>query len=191
MVTGNIATDLHITNGVRGTVHVVNIVLNPGEPPLGDGSITTPKHPPQCVLVKLNHTRAACLDGLNDSVIPIFLAKSSMQITLTKKGKNVIRLQYPITAAYCFTDYCSQGQTIPCVIVDITSPPPAVNSHCLICTLPYQEVLGRRQSGCSEILTMTFFLEVHEPELTLKDEWLDALDEVTKTWWQKLKSQVE
>ena len=121
MVTSNIATDLDITNGARGTV--VDIVLNPEEPPLGDSSIIALKHLPQCVLVKLNRTRATRLDGLDDGVIPIFPAKSSMQITLAKKGKTVTRFQYPITAAYSFTDYRSQGQTIPRVIVDIASPP--------------------------------------------------------------------
>ena len=30
------------------------------------------------------------------------------------------------------------------------------------------------------------FLEVHEPELILEDEWLDKLDETTKLWWQRL-----
>ena len=33
MVTSNIATDLDITNGVRGTD--IDIILNPEEPPLG------------------------------------------------------------------------------------------------------------------------------------------------------------
>ena len=31
--------------------------------------------------------------------------------------------QFPVTPAYAFTDYRSQGQTIPHVIVDIASPP--------------------------------------------------------------------
>ena len=59
MVTSNIATDLGITHGAR--------------PPLGESSIITPEHLLQCVLVKLNRTRAARLDGLDDG-IPIFPA---------------------------------------------------------------------------------------------------------------------
>ncbi|KIM52990.1 hypothetical protein SCLCIDRAFT_1223254, partial [Scleroderma citrinum Foug A] len=31
--------------------------------------------------------------------------------------------QFPVTPAYAFMDYRSQGQTIPHVIVDIASPP--------------------------------------------------------------------
>ena len=121
MVTTNIATDLDITNGARGTI--VDIFLNPEEFPLEDSAIISLKHLPQCVFVKLNRTRAARLNGLDDGVIPIFPAKCLMQITLEKKTKTVTRWQYPITAAYCFTDYRSQGQTIPRVIVDIASPP--------------------------------------------------------------------
>jgi len=79
---GAISIDLDITNGARGTV--VDIVLDPEELPLGDDSIVTLKHLPQCVLVKLNRTRAARLDGLDDGIIPIFPAKSSMQIILGK-----------------------------------------------------------------------------------------------------------
>ena len=108
MVTSNIATDLDITNGARGSV--VNIILSAGEPPLGDACVIELKHLPQCVLVKLNRTCAARLDTLNDGMIPIFPAKSSMQITLETKKKTVIHFQYPITAAYCFTDYRSQHQ---------------------------------------------------------------------------------
>lgn len=37
--------------------------------------------------------------------------------------RTVRRRQYPITSAYSFTDYWSQGQTIPYVIVDIAEPP--------------------------------------------------------------------
>jgi len=95
---------IDITNGARGTT--ADIILDPDEPPLEGDSIATLKRLPYCVLVKLNRTRAARLDGLDDSVVPIFPAKSSMQITLGRKTKTVTRLQYcqyPITAAYCFT----------------------------------------------------------------------------------------
>jgi len=178
---------MDITNGARGTV--VNIVLNPDEPPLGESSITTLKHLPQCVLVKLNCTRAACLDGLDDGVILIFLAKSSMQITLGKKVKTVTRFQYPITATYCFTDYCSQGQTIPHVVIDIASPPSGklslFNLYVVLSRSSGQETVRLLQDFDDDI-----FLEVHKLELTLEDEWLDALDKTMKLWWQRL-SQVD
>ena len=121
MVTTNIATDLDITNGARGTI--VDVFLNPEEFPLEDSAIISLKLLLQRVLVKLNRTRAARLNGLDDGVIPIFPAKCSMEITLEKTTKMVPRWQSPVTVAYCFTDYRSQGQTIPRVIVDIASPP--------------------------------------------------------------------
>ena len=127
MVTSNIATNLNITNGARGTI--TSIILNSKEPPLQDGSVVMLKHLPQCVLVKLSCTCATHLDCLDDGIIPIFPAKSLMQIILEKKAKTVTLLQYPITATYCFTDYCSQGQTIPPVIVDIASPPGCVRTR--------------------------------------------------------------
>ena len=186
MVTRNIATDLDITNGARGII--ADIILDPDEPPLAGDSITTLKHLPCCVLVKLNRTRAARLDGLDDSVVPIFPAKSSMQITLGRKMKTVTRLQYPITAAYCFTDYRSQGQTIPRVIVDIASPPSGKLS------LFNLYVALSRSSGRETIRLLRefdddIFLEAHEPELVLEDERLDDLDNATKIWWQKMCSE--
>jgi len=185
MVTSNIATDLDITNGARGTI--VDITLNPEEPPLGDSSIITLKHLPRCVLVKLNRTRANRLTGLDDGVIPIFPPKSSMQITLTKKAQTVTRFQYPITATYCFTDYRSQGQTIPYVIIDIASPPSGELS------LFNLYVALSRSSGWETIRLLRefdddIFLEAHEPELMLEDERLDDLDGTTKLWWQRMNS---
>ena len=50
MVTSNIEIDLDITNGARGTV--VDIVLNPEEPLLGDSTIVILKYLPQSMLVK-------------------------------------------------------------------------------------------------------------------------------------------
>ncbi|KAF9786963.1 hypothetical protein BJ322DRAFT_1052944 [Thelephora terrestris] len=54
MVTNNLQTDLDITNGARGVI--TDIILNPDEPPLDEGSVVTLKHLPECVLVKLSRT---------------------------------------------------------------------------------------------------------------------------------------
>ena len=185
MVTSNIATDLDITNGARGSM--VDIILSAEEPPLGDACVVELKHLPQCVLVKLNRTRAARLDSLDAGVIPIFPAKSSMQIVLARKTKTVTRFQYPITAAYCFTDYRSQGQTIPRVIVDIASPPTGklllFNLYVALSRSSGQETFRLLREFDDEI-----FLGAHEAELVLEDERLDGLDQETKVWWQKISS---
>ncbi|KAF9778137.1 hypothetical protein BJ322DRAFT_1014984 [Thelephora terrestris] len=57
MVTNNLQTDLDVTNGARSII--ADIILNPDEPPLDEGSVTTLKHLPECILVKLSRTRAA------------------------------------------------------------------------------------------------------------------------------------
>jgi len=129
--------------------------------------------------------RATRLDGLDDGVVPIFLVKSSMQITLGKKVKTVTHFQYPIMAAYCFTDYHSQGQTIPRVIVDIASPPSGkLSLFNLYVTLSRSS--GRETIRLLRDFDDDIFLEAHEAELTLEDEQLDVLDNTTKLWWQKL-----
>ena len=131
----------------------------------------------------MNRTRAAHLDGLEEDVILIFPAKSSIQILAERKTKTFAWLQYQITAAYYFTDYRSQGQTIPHVIVDIASPPSGKLS------LFNLYVALSRSSGRESIRLLREFddeivLESHEPELTLilEDERLDKVDNATKFW---------
>jgi hypothetical protein len=126
MVTENLETDLDVTNGARG--EIVNIILHPDEPPIGDEPIITLQHLPSYILVKMDRTRATQLEGLDESIIPVQMATRSFQIKVRKPGGNYVtrtvrRRQFPMTAAYAFTDYRSQGQTIPYVIVDIATPP--------------------------------------------------------------------
>ena len=59
MVTDNVETDLDITNGARG--RITGIVLDPNEPPLGDGPEAHLKHLPLYILVKLDRTKASQL----------------------------------------------------------------------------------------------------------------------------------
>ena len=107
-----------------------------------------------------------------------------MQIVLERKAKTITCFQYPIPPAYSFTDYRSQGQTIPRVVVDIASPPPA-NSCYSIYTSLYRgapdETIRLLWEFDDEI-----FLEAHELELVLEDERLDDLDKTTKVWWQRI-----
>ncbi|KAF8526376.1 hypothetical protein JB92DRAFT_2700600, partial [Gautieria morchelliformis] len=54
--------------------------------------------------------------------VPIVPIQKTFTILIGKTPKTVTRRQLPLTAAYAFTDYRSQGQTLPCVIVDIATP---------------------------------------------------------------------
>ena len=97
-------------------------------PAIGEESIITLTHPPAYILVRLQRTRASQLEGLEENVIPVEVATQSFRIQVRIAGgklmtRTVSRHQYPMTAAYGFTDYRSQGQTIPYVIIDIATPP--------------------------------------------------------------------
>ncbi|KAI0261447.1 hypothetical protein BC834DRAFT_785986, partial [Gloeopeniophorella convolvens] len=71
------------------------------------------------------------LPGLAEGVIPIVPTRSQIRVGLPvasnggrieMKKSTIRRQQLPLTPAYVFTDYRSQGQTISNVIVDVTSP---------------------------------------------------------------------
>ena len=188
MVTNNVETDLDITNGARG--EIVDIILHPDEPPLGDEPVMHLKYPPAYILVKLTRTRATRLEGLEETVIPVEVASATMQITVKiRKGKTlkrtVQRRQYPVTAAYAFTDYRSQGQTIPYVIVDIATPPTGTLS------LFNLYVALSRSSGRGTIRLLRdfdegLFKKSHQPELMMEDDRLERYNGITKTWWEKM-----
>ena len=186
MVTNNLQTDLDITNGARGVI--TDIILDPDEPNFGDDPIVTLKHLPACVLVKLSRTRAGKLPGLDSGVIPIQRVSSSMQIKVGRdKARTVTRTQYPITGAYSFTDYRSQGQTIPHAIIDIASPPTGKLS------LFNLYVALSRSSGRDSLRLLRdfddeMFLQCHEGELIEEDERLEAMNTVTKDWWGRMSS---
>lgn len=185
MVTNNLQTDLDITNGARGVI--TNIILNPDEPPLDDGPVVTLKHLPECILVKLSRTRAAALPDLDEGVIPIQRVSTKTQIRVRGKSRTVTRTQFPITAAYSFTDYRAQGQTIPHVVIDIASPPTSGLS------LFNLYVALSRSSGRNTIrLLRDFdddtFLQAHVPELLEEDEQLGELDTLTRKWWAEMTS---
>lgn len=64
MVTANLETNLDIANGAHGVIS--GIVRNPAESPLGDGDVVELKYMPAYILVKLDHTLATGLAGLED-----------------------------------------------------------------------------------------------------------------------------
>ena len=120
MVTSNIETDMDMTNGARG--EIVNIILHLNESPLGDEPIVTFQHLPSYILVKLKQTHAEWLEGLDEGVIPVEVSTRSFQIKVRKNNGNYItsvhHQQLSMTATYRFTNYCSQGQALPYVIID-------------------------------------------------------------------------
>jgi hypothetical protein len=185
LITNNIATDLDITNGAQG--EIVDIILNPKEPPINNDSIIHLVKMPLYIMVKLTRTRASQLEGLDECVVPIEPLTCRMDISMpienqTMKRHLVLRRQFPLTAAYAFTDYQSQGQTLCYVIVDPASPPSGGLSLFNI------YVALSRSSGRSTIrLLRNFndkvFQRAFDTDLTLEDERLEQLDRLTHSLW--------
>ena len=179
----NLHMDLDVTNGACSIV--VDIVLNPEEPPFEDGSWIELKHLPKCVLLKLLCTRAAAFPGFGEGAIPIQRISTRTQIHVGGKLRTVTRTQFPITGAYSFTDYRAQGQTIPYVVTDIASPP---TSRLLLFNLC---VVLSHSSGRNTIQLLRdfdgkMFLQARMPELLEEDEWLGELDLIMRRWWYKI-----
>jgi hypothetical protein len=64
------------------------------------------------------------LPGLEKGIVPITPIRNCFQIKLPSGSNTTLwREQLPLTPAYSFTDYCSQGQTLPCVLIDLATPP--------------------------------------------------------------------
>ncbi len=192
MVTSNIQTDLDLANGARG--EVVDLVLHPDEPPVGDGCVVHLQHLPAYILVKMHRTRAAQLDELEVGVVPVEPMESRMKIELTVPGqpalnRTVVRRQFPITAAYAFTDYRSQGQTIPAVIVDIMSPPGPQKLSLFNLYVALSRSSGRDTIRLQRDFEDTVFMQQHDPDLLKEDEKLDKDDRDTQAWWMQMRSQ--
>ncbi|KAJ7482441.1 hypothetical protein FB451DRAFT_1029725 [Mycena latifolia] len=101
--------------------------------------------------------------------------------------KTVKRTQFPLTGAYAFMDYRSQGQTLPYVFVDIGTPPSGGLS------LFNLYVVLSRSSGRETIRLLrdfddTMFQKGHEAELLAEDERLEALNKKTLEWWDRMSS---
>ena len=90
-----------------------------------------------------------------------------------------------MTAAYAFTDYRSQGQTIPAALVDIATPPSGG------LTLFNLYVALSRSSGRSTIrLPRDFddelFQKGHHAELLAENDQINDLDKKTLRWWKEM-----
>lgn len=180
MVTFNVNTEKDIANGSRGTIY--GIVLDEREPQC-EGPRVELKYPPAYVLVKLDHSKAASLDGLPEGVVPIVPIQKDFYIKKADGRKvKVTRTQLPITAAYAFTDYRSQGQTIQYVIVDIGRPP----SGKLTGFNAY--VALSRSSGAATIRLLRdfdnrLFTQHPSEDLRAEDRRLEDLDKATWRKW--------
>jgi ATP-dependent exoDNAse (exonuclease V) alpha subunit len=186
IITENMETDLDVANGSRGII--INIVLDADEPPIPDTPVVRLKMPPTYILVKLDRTRATRLEGLEERTIPLEPSMAKYRIKLATGTKMVTRTitrrQFSITPAYAFTDYRSQGQTIPYVIVDIAKLPSGTLS------LFNLYVALSRSSGRGTIRLLrefedSTFQKVHDLALLAEDDRLEELNRATKKRYER------
>ena len=168
----------------------MDIILHPDEPPLSTEPIVTLKHLPSYVLVKMQRTRATQLDGLSEGIIPVEVATCNFQIKVHTTGgkyvtRSVRRRQFPMTPAYAFIDYRSQGQTLPYVIVDIATPPTGgLDLFNLYVALSRSS--GRETIRLLRDFDDDLFKKSHDPALLAEDDRLEQRDKITKAWWQQM-----
>lgn len=191
MVTQNVETDLDITNGARRTV--VDFLLHPQEPTLTvEEGVVHLKHMPPYILVQLSRTRTSQLPGLQVAVIPVEPVCKTYSIRYTSTtGVHLMRRvrcqQYPMTCAYAFTDYRSQGQTISHVVVDIARPPSGgLNLFNLYVALSRSS--GRETIRLLRDFDKKLFLCNHSSDLLAEDDRLLHLDGQTRAWWSQMSS---
>ncbi|KAG9093514.1 hypothetical protein FS749_014258 [Ceratobasidium sp. UAMH 11750] len=194
MVTLNVETDLDIANGTRG--EIVDIVLNPDEPPFdATSTVVTLQHLPLYILVKLaRHTHAINLPHLEAGVVPIVPASKNFKITMdvqkggqvTQSQRMVRRLQFPITPAYAFTDYRSQGQTIESVIVDITTPPSGKRLTIFNVYVAFSRSSGTKTIRILRDFDESILMQPLDEDLATEDRRLEALDAETLTWYNQI-----
>ncbi|KAG9094041.1 hypothetical protein FS749_013238 [Ceratobasidium sp. UAMH 11750] len=173
------------------------MVLDPNEPPFDPAApVVTLAQLPPYLLVKMERTRAVTLPGLAEGVLPIVPASKNYQIVTSVRQRNgeianirrnVRRLQFPITPAYAFTDYRSQGQTIPSVIVDIATPPTGGGLSLFNIYVALSRSFGRDTIRILREFDKSLLIKPLDYDLAREDEELDQLDLTTKDWWEKMK----
>lgn len=189
MITDNIQTDLDITNGATG--EIIDIILHEDESiqSLND-TIITLKHLPIYILVKLGRTRATKLYNLEDCIVPIEPTSTTYRIKITTQNGNIVqrtiqRRQFPLTGAYAYTDYRSQGQTIQYAIIDI-APPPCGTLTLFNLYVAFSRCCGRDSIRLLRDFDDEMLLSSHDIELLNEDARLESLNKKTLEWYNDL-----
>ncbi|CUA71576.1 Structural maintenance of chromosomes protein 4 [Rhizoctonia solani] len=195
MVTMNVKTDLDVANGACGTIS--EIILDPNEPYFDpEAASVTLSRLPSHILVKMDRTRASPLPGLQENVLPIVPTSRSFRIVLPIRQKDgsvktiprtVHRLQFPITPAYAFTDYRSQGQTIPAAIIDIATPPTGGGLSIYNLYVALSRCAGRDNIRILRDFDEKLLMRSLDYDLLKEDERLAKLDAKTEELWNEIK----
>ena len=118
-------------------------------------------------------------------VVPLEPVVTNYRIIVPITGKMIqctVQRQFSLTAAYAFTDYRSQGQTILYVLVDIVSPSTGgLSLFNLYVTL--SRSFGRATIRLLRDFDDPQFLKQHNQSLINEDERLEGLDMETRRWY--------
>lgn len=124
MVTMNIATEADLAKGSRGKI--VDIVLDARD----DGAcedergLTILQFPPALIIFQPTVSSHNTFEGLGAGQIPVFPSEGGFNIEDSRgMVSQIVQRQYTLTAAYTFTDYKSQGQTLEHILVNLAKPP--------------------------------------------------------------------
>lgn len=125
MVLTNISAKGELANGTRGTIEDIILDVRDWDTSMDEPTGTTKlKYPPAMVLFKPSKPTRMHFEGIAPGLIPLFPSEETFSIKDSQnRSKTIRRRQFPLTAAYAFTDYKAQGQTIEHVIVDLARPP--------------------------------------------------------------------
>ena len=184
MVILNIATEADLANGTRGTVR--GIVLDPREehsPPDEEGHVRL-KYPLAVIYFQPDQQTNVVFEGVPDGIIPISPSEVGFSVEVEGGRVKLMRRQLAIVPGYAFTDYKAQGQTMECVIVDISKPPSgSISAFSVYVTLS-------RSRGRKTIRILRDFdpaLFMHHPSEDLREDMdrLEQLDTRTKECFEK------
>ncbi|KIO13324.1 hypothetical protein M404DRAFT_18813 [Pisolithus tinctorius Marx 270] len=186
MVTFNVTTDLDITNGAQGCV--INIVLDSRESlKRSANNVIQLEYPPVYVLMEMNRMKVNALPGLPTGVLPVTpICRTFSVSSAGGKWTTISHVQLPITAAYAFTDYHTQAQTLEHCIIDIGMPPSGqltpFNAY-----IALSRSWGRDTTQLLRDFDVRLFTQHPSEYLRNEDKCLDKMDESTKLWWQMTK----
>ncbi|QRV78090.1 hypothetical protein RhiJN_06105 [Ceratobasidium sp. AG-Ba] len=106
MVTVNVETELDVANGSQGVVIGLILDRREDEEAIKQGSEVQLCYPTECVLIRLDRTKAVKIGSLDECVVPIFPMERRFDIPQRKsKTLRATRRQIPISFACTFTDY--------------------------------------------------------------------------------------
>lgn len=109
--------------------------------------------------------------------------KFTITLPVQKIRKTVRRRQFPLTAAYAFTDYRAQGQTLRTLIVDLGPVPSGkltpFNAYVALSRSPGRETIRLLRAFDDDLFTA-----IPDENLELEDRRLEALNRETERAWQ-------